>query len=58
MLKLLVIAAIAASSPPVDVETLGLAPFSGRLAGLDADRATIQTADGPVSVKIDQIVAI
>ena len=58
MFALLVIGAIAATAPPVDVETLGSEAVSGRLAHLDADRATVETADGPVSVEIGRIVAI
>ena len=58
MYTLLVIAAIAATTPPVDVETLGSETVSGRLVRLDADLATVETADGPVSVEIDQMVAI
>ena len=58
MLQLLLIAAIAAGSPPVDVETLGSGAVSGRLVALDAEQVTLQTAKGPVSVEIDQIVAL
>ena len=58
MFTLLVIAAIAATGPPVDVETLGLEAVSGRLVRLDAKQVTVETADGPVSVEIGRIVAI
>ena len=58
MFTLLVIGAIAATAPPVDVETLGSEAVSGRLSRLDADQITIETPGGPVSVKIDQMVAI
>ena len=58
MFTLLVIGVIAATVPRVDVETLGSAAVSGRLVRLDAERVTVETADGPVSVEIDRMVAV
>jgi NPCBM/NEW2 domain-containing protein len=58
MFTLLLIAAIAATGPPVDVETLGSEAVSGRLVRLNSDGVAVETADGPVSVGIDRMVAI
>ena len=58
MFTLLVIAAIAATAPPVDVETLASEAVSGRLVRLDAGWVSVETAGGPVSVEIDQMLAI
>ena len=58
MFELLLITAIAATVPPVNLETLGSPAVSGRLVGLDADRVTVETAAGPVSVEIDRMVAV
>ncbi len=58
MLEFLVMIAIVAAVPPVDVETLASPAVSGRLLRLDADQVTVETADGPVSVEIDRMVAV
>jgi len=58
MWSLLVVSLLTAAGPDFRVQTLGGDPVLGPIVDLSADRITIQTDDGPVSLKTDEIARI
>jgi len=58
MLSLLLLSALTAAPPPFDVQVLGGDPVVGPIVQLDADRVTVQTAGGPVSVETERVTTL
>jgi hypothetical protein len=56
--NLLILSLLTAAGPTVEAPTLDGETLTGSLIRLDAEGATIQTADGPVTLSIDRLAAI
>lgn len=58
MWSLLLVSLFSAAGPPFEIDVLGGDPVIGPIVGLDADRLTVEAAQGPVALEMAQIAAL
>ena len=58
MYALLLVAALSAAGPEVEVRTLAGETIAGPLVALDATSVTVETADGPQSLELAKLMAV